>query len=141
MKRSTIIFAIAFLIIKALSANEYQKLVHNSVYLVHSLDIATELLIKEQDIFYAHANIVQLTGALCEVLGRLVMLNKLFDYNDLITSMQEDIHFWVYMKGRIVHFIDRLSETALIPQLMQLIIAQLHLWHSLILVDQPTIND
>lgn len=141
MKRSTIIFAIAFLIIKVLSANEYQKLVHNSVYLVHSLDIATELLIKEQDIFYAHANTVQLTGALCEVLGRLIMLNKLFDYNDLITSMQEDIHFWVYMKGRIVHFIDRLSETALIPQLMQLIIAQLHLWHSFILVNQSTIND
>lgn len=141
MKRLIIIFVITFLIIKVLSANEYQKLVHNSVYLVHSLEIATELLIKEQDIFYAHANTVQLTGALCEVLGRLTMLNKLFDYNDLMTSMQEDVHFWVYMNGRVIHFIDRLSETALTPQLIQLIITELRLWYSFILVNQSTIND
>lgn len=141
MKQLTMIFIIAFFAIKILSANEYQKVVHNSVYLVHSLDIATELLIKEHDIFYAHANTVQLTGALCEVLGRLVMLNQLFDYKELISSMEEDIHFWVYIKNRIVHFIDRLSETALTPELIQLIIIQLRLWQSLIVVNVSTIND
>jgi hypothetical protein len=141
MKQLTIIFVIALIMIKVLSANDYERLVHNSVYLVHSLDIATELLIKEQDIFYAQANTVELTGALCEVLGRLIMLNQLFSYDALIESIQQDIRFWLYMKERVFYFIDRLSETPLNTQLIRLIIIQLQLWNSFLAIDSQSIND
>lgn len=141
MKQLTIIFVIALIMIKVLSANDYEKFVHNSVYLVHSLDIAAELLIKEQDIFYAQANAVELTGALCEVLGRLIMLNQLFSYDALAQSIHQDMDFWVYMKERISYFIERLSKTDLNPQLIQLIIVQLQLWNTFLLVNASDIND
>jgi hypothetical protein len=142
MRRLTIIFVMALVMIKILTAHQsYEDFVRNSIYLVHSLDIATELLIKEQDIFYVQANTVELTGALCEVLGRLIMLNQLFSYELLFQSIHEDISFWSYMKERINCFIERLSESES-DSLIQLIIVQLQLWNTILKVDLPsTIND
>jgi hypothetical protein len=134
MKQVTIIFIVALIMIRVLSAQDYERLVHNSIYLVHGLDIATELLIKEQDIFYIQANTVELTGALCEVLGRLVMLNELFVYDTLLQSIKKDIRFWLYMKERIVYFIERLSAIES-DTLIHLIIARLKLWNSSLAIE------
>lgn len=131
----------ALIMIRVLSAQDYERLVHNSIYLVHGLDIATELLIKEQDIFDIQANTVELTGALCEVLGRLVMLNELFVYDALLQSIKKDIRFWLYMKERIVYFIERLSSIES-DNLIHLIIARLKLWNSSLAIEPCiAIND
>jgi len=110
----------------------YEHMVQNSIYLLHDLDIATEILIKEQDVFYSQVNTIELTGALCEVLGRLVMLNHIFASDELLLLMASDNDFWIHVQERIANYLEKFLQMDS-DKMNLLIIHELTVWNSFLM--------